>query len=435
MIKERTVFSIIIILLSACICFLIWYYQFQKTKQEVAVSNHAVLPKVETVTVRAEPITLSQKFIGTVVPIQSVEIRPYISGFIDKVLVTGGQHVRAGEILFIIQQRQYLAQKEVATANVESARAALNNAQIYLRRIERTPSKAISQTELDDAKTNFLSAQAKLKAAESQLTVAQVNYDYTLIQSPIDGVVGNVSITKGNYVSPAGDALIEIIQQSPIRVVFTMSNREYLEMRGQAGALLDGWHIYLGLPNGQRYEYEGSFQYTSNQVTADTSGIAVYADFPNPKGLLMANAYVNVYVEKMMPKAFAIDKNLVHLTDKGAFVYALENGKVVRLAVDLGMSIGNRYYIKSGLTRETVLILGNLPSSLIGQSVQSVPASQNTPVARHTLSVSDKQSERGMSLAKNDDAVRNVKFQSGQRDNLFKKHFIGENGQPERLNG
>ena len=378
MIKERTFFGIIVILLLLCICFLVWHYQFQKTKQEIPVSDYTALLSVKTVTVRAEPITLSQKFIGTVMPIQSVEIRPYISGFIDKVLVTGGQNVRAGEILFIIQQRQYLAQKEVALANVESARAALNNAQVYLKRIERTPSKAISQTELDDAKTNFLSAQAKLKAAESQLTVAQVNYDYTLVQSPIDGVVGNVSITKGNYVSPAGEALIEIIQQSPIRVVFTMSNREYLETRGQDGTLFDGWRIYLGLPNGQRYEYEGAFQYTSNQVAPDTSGIAVYADFPNPKGLLMANAYVNVYVEKVIPKAFAIDKNLVHLTDKGAFVYALENGKVVRLAVDLGMSIGNRYYVKSGLTEDMALILGNLPSSLIGQSVQSEPVSQTT---------------------------------------------------------
>ena len=386
MIKERTFFGIIVILLLSCICFLVWHYQFQKTKQEIPVSDYTALPSVKTVTVRAEPITLSQKFIGTVMPIQSVEIRPYISGFIDKVLVTGGQNVRAGEILFIIQQRQYLAQKEVALANVESARAALNNAQVYLKRIERTPSKAISQTELDDAKTNFLSAQAKLKAAESQLTVAQVNYDYTLVQSPIDGVVGNVGVTKGNYVSPAGDALIEIIQQSPIRVVFTMSNREYLETCGQDGTLFDGWRIYLGLPNGQRYEYEGAFQYTSNQVAPDTSGIAVYADFPNPKGLLMANAYVNVYVEKVISKAFAIDKNLVHLTDKGAFVYTLENGKVMRLSVDLGMSIGNRYYVKSGLTEDMALILGNLPSSLIGQSVQSEPVSQ-TPSSEQEDSV------------------------------------------------
>lgn len=369
MTKERSIFGAIIILLLVCIGILVWYKETDKVKRAVVSNTHLNAPTVDTVVIRPDTVVLKQKYIGTVIPIHSVDILPYISGFIDQVLVRGGQYVKAGETLFIIQQRQYLAQKEVAKANVESARAALNNAQVYLNRIERTQSKAISQTELDNAKTSFLSAQAKLKAAESQLTVAEVNYDYTLIQSPIDGIVGNVPITKGNYVSPAGQPLVQVIQQSPIRVVFTMSNRDYLEMVNEDGKLFEGWTFRVRLPNGQMYAETGHFQYIDNQVASDTSGISVYVDFSNPDGRLMANSYVDVFVEKTVPNALMVDKNLVHLTDKGAFVYAIENGKVSRVPVVLGMSIGNQYYIESGLKSNAELILGNVPATLVGQPV------------------------------------------------------------------
>ena len=369
MTKERSIFGTIIILLLVCIGILLWYKEFDKTGAVNLSTARTNIPTVDTVLIRPETVTLKQKYIGTVIPIHSVDVLPYISGFIDQVLIKGGQTVKTGQTLFVIQQRQYLAQKEVAKANVESARASLNNAQVYLNRIERTQSKAISQTELDNAKTSFLAAQAKLKAAESQLTVAEVNYDYTVIQSPIDGIVGNVPITKGNYVSPAGQALVQIIQQSPIRVVFTMSNRDYLDMAQEKGDLFAGWIFKLRLSDGRLYPESGVFQYIDNQVASNTSGISVYVDFPNPDGKLMANAYVDVLVEKTVTNALTVDKNLVHLTDKGAFVYAIENGKVARLPVVLGMSVGHQYYVERGLNENAELILGNVPASLIGQPV------------------------------------------------------------------
>lgn len=369
--NERWIWGGIVLLLFGCIIGLVWYHE---SKSETKLVTSQKIPEkvltVDTVTVQPHTVTLKQKYIGTVVPVQSVAVLPYISGFIDQVLVQGGQHVKAGETLFVIQQRQYSAQKEVAAANVQSAQAALNNAHIYLDRIERTKSKAISQTELDNARTSFLSAQADLKAAQSRLTVAEVNYDYTVIRSPIEGIVGNVPITKGNYVSPNGEALVRIIQQSPIRVVFTMSNRDYLEIVDKGNHLFQSWVFRLRLATGELYAQPGVFQYVDNQITGSTSSISVYVDFPNPNGKLIANAYVDVLLEKTAPNTITLDQNLVHLTDKEAFVYLLENGKITQRSVLLGMSLNHQYVIESGLRQGDEVIIGTIPADLIGKKAE-----------------------------------------------------------------
>lgn len=93
----------------------------------------------------------------------------------------------------------------------------------------------MSKTEVDNAKASYLSAEAQLAAAKADYELAKVNYDYTVIQAPISGIVGNVSLTKGDYVSPSGQPLLSIIQYNPIRVVFSITDKDYLEEIGKGG--------------------------------------------------------------------------------------------------------------------------------------------------------------------------------------------------------
>ena len=375
MTKERVIFILIILILLIFIGFLA-YRQFYDQKEITSSVARDNIPAYAGTAVQEENITLTQTFIGTVAPVHTVDVLPFISGFIDQVFVKGGESVQTGDELFILQQRQYSAQKEAAAANVQSAEATLKNAEIYLNRIKKTKSEAVSQTELDNAQTSYLSAEAQLKAEKANLAIAEVNYDYTVIKAPIDGIVGNVAITKGNYVTPSGQPLARIIQQTPMRVQFSMSNKEYLQTKTADKPLFESWIIKIKTADGQIYPQTGTFQYIDNMVAGQTSGITVYVDFPNPNGVLMANAYVEVLLEKKI-KGILLNKNQVHLTENGAYVTVIRNNKIERQNVALGRSVGQNYVIEKGLNVGDFVLKGTISDSLLNTPAKQMINNQN----------------------------------------------------------
>lgn len=375
MTKERVIFILIILILLIFIGFLT-YRQFYTQKEITSPVARDNIPAYAGTAVQEENITLTQTFIGTVAPVHTVDVLPFISGFIDQVFVKGGESVQTGDELFMLQQRQYSAQKEAAAANVQSAEATLKNAEIYLNRIKKTKSEAVSQTELDNAQTSYLSAEAQLKAEKANLAIAEVNYDYTVIKAPIDGIVGNVAITKGNYVTPSGQPLARIIQQTPMRVQFSMSNKEYLQTKTADKPLFEGWIIKIKTADGQIYPQTGTFQYIDNMVAGQTSGITVYVDFPNPNGVLMANAYVEVLLEKKIT-GILLNKNQVHLTENGAYVNVIRNNKIERQNVALGGSVGQNYVIEKGLNVGDFVLKGTISDSLLNTPAKPMINNQN----------------------------------------------------------
>lgn len=142
-------------------------------------------------------VSLTQSYIGYVTPIHSVDIVPYINGFLEDIMVDGGQRVERGDNLILIRQNEYKASLEAAEASVLQADATLNNAAVYYRRVKQAGTKVISKTELDNAKASYLSAKAALAQAKANRDLAKVNFDYTIIQAPISGIVGNVDLTRG----------------------------------------------------------------------------------------------------------------------------------------------------------------------------------------------------------------------------------------------
>ena len=112
--------------------------------------------------------------------------------------------------------------------------------------------------------------------------LADVNYSYTIIKAPISGLVGNFTLSTGDYVAPNSGALLSIVQTDPIRVVFSLTDTEYLNMK-DGGSLFKDSVIKLRLPNGRQYEYAGEFKYTNNELNKSTNSLAVYAYFKNQK--------------------------------------------------------------------------------------------------------------------------------------------------------
>ena len=242
----------------------------------------------------------------------------------------------------------------------------MENERLYLERIKRTSSKAISQTELDNAQTNYLSAKADLKSAEANLKLANVNYEYTTIKASIDGIVGNISATPGEYVSPQGNSLAYVLQYNPIRVAFTIPEKDFLKMQSDINFFKKG-KMKLMLADQVIFEQDGNIRFSDNKVNESASSITLYADFDNPNRTLLPNAYVLVLFEQRIPNALTVNKNWVSMEENGNFIYLLENGIIVKKAIELGQSVQNQFYIPNGLKAGDQVITEQVSSVEIGK--------------------------------------------------------------------
>lgn len=359
--------KLLIILLIAAVLLV---YQFA-VSQPADGREEAALPVFNVVPLQPENVAIQSSYVGYVTPVHSVEVMPYITGYLDKILVRGGDEVKAGQTLIIIRQAEYKARLDAAKAAVLQAQAEYNNADLYYRRVKKAGGQAISKTELDNAKARFLSAQAALAQAKANRDLAQVNYDYTEIKAPIDGVVGNVNLTKGEYVSPASKPLLNIIQTNPIRVVFSITDKDYLnEISKGASSLFSGDKIKLRLANGEVSKKEGAFQFTDNAVDRKTNSIAVFADFENEDRALVANAYVDVLIAKTYENGVLIPQNLVTLGSNANYVYVVNNSELKRIPVEIVNTVGGSYLVKNVFEPKSWLVTDKVSNYRDGQKVK-----------------------------------------------------------------
>lgn len=359
--------KLLIILLIAAVLLV---YQFA-VSQPADGREEAALPVFNVVPLQPENVAIQSSYVGYVTPVHSVEVMPYITGYLDKILVRGGDEVKAGQTLIIIRQAEYKARLDAAKAAVLQAQAEYNNADLYYGRVKKAGGQAISKTELDNAKARFLSAQAALAQAKANRDLAQVNYDYTEIKAPIDGVVGNVNLTKGEYVSPASKPLLNIIQTNPIRVVFSITDKDYLnEISKGASSLFSGDKIKLRLANGEVSKKEGAFQFTDNAVDRKTNSIAVFADFENEDRALVANAYVDVLIAKTYENGVLIPQNLVTLGSNANYVYVVNNSELKRIPVEIVNTVGGSYLVKNVFEPKSWLVTDKVGNYRDGQKVK-----------------------------------------------------------------
>ena len=371
--KERILLWLVILVLGGLLAVMIWDNHRRPHVMPVLKGTDTALI-VPTRTLRPENVTLTQTYLGTVQAIHSVPVQSYLSGFIDKIQVKGGQSVKSGDLMFVLQQGTYQAARDQALAQAAQAEANLANAAAYLKRIRNTASKAVSKTELDNATASFLSAEANVKAAKAAVKTADVNYGYTEIKAPINGIIGDVNVTVGDYVSPAAQPLVTIVQYNPIRVVFSIPYKEYTSL---IGSVFNGWQMRLRLSDGHMYSETGEIRFTDNQVNAKTASVRLYADFKNADKILLPNAFVTVLMTKTV-RGILVNKGWVHLTPAGDFIYILKDGRIEKQSVRLGPAVDDSFVITQNLPDNYVVITGQVQASQIGRRAVSSSSRTDT---------------------------------------------------------
>ena len=380
--KSFAAYYAVLFLLIALVIFLGFEIISLKKHSEDSKASLPQQPKAAFINVSAlkpQAVTLSKKYIGYVTPVHSVSVRPFISGFVEQIFVKSGQFVREGQLLMILKQDEYKAQTDLARAGVMQAEAALENATTYYQRIQAAGNKAVAQADRDKAQAEFLSAKAALAQAQAQLAAAKVNYDYTIIRAPIAGLIGTVEPTKGDYVSPAGTPLMTIIQTSPIQVVFSITDKDYILNVSANGLtnLLAGEKIKLQLADGQIYPDEGIYQYADNTLDKPTNSVAVYVNFNNKDNLLLSNSYVTVYLEKELKNVVPIAQNQVDLTPQGSFVTLANKEGIKRQKIEIIDTLKSDYIVKNTFDPQDYLVNGKAPELKKGQPFRLNIVSEN----------------------------------------------------------
>ncbi len=359
-----------LILLLIIGAFLLGYFTFyfhnkssmEKPMHPVPVSNSLVL---NTEPIQPQNIEFTHEYIGRVIPIHETYVQPYINGYIDKILVSGGDYVKKGDILLILEQSEYKAQLDAAYASIIKAQANLNNAQLYFERTQKAKS-SVSQAEADKAKADFLSAKANLEEAQANFDLAKVNFKYTFLTSPINGIAGDIALTVGNYVSPSSGPLFSIVQISPIRVRFSITDKEYLQKVAK-GNLFKKEEIMLKLSNGHIFPNKGTFKYTDNSIDKSSNSINIYVDFENVGKTLLPNTYVTVLVKEVFNDALKISKEFIYLNAEGAYVYIIKNGKIAKENLTILADDDTFFIVQNTLNTSDQLITQTIKPNDLGK--------------------------------------------------------------------
>ncbi len=341
-------------------------------------------PSVVVAPVMQQNIAPSFSNIGHVVAIQSVKIVARVTAFIDKVEFRQGSDVKEGQVLFALQPAQYQAALQTAQANVASAQAALQNAELQYTRGSRLNATGFeAQSSLDSATATRNEDEANVLAAQASLANAQLNLSYCTITAPIAGRIGAVALTRGNLVGTTTGTLATINQLDPIRVEFAVSADSPI-LAAARGSAETTFAVSLDLPNGTPYPIKGRIAFLDNQVDSATGTVNVYADFPNPNGVLLPGAYVEVDTAPATPQeALLVPVAAVQNDQAGSFVLVVGNdNKVAQVSVTLGDQIDENFVVKSGLQAGERVVVDGIQKVKVGEVVAPALAPATPAVAQ-----------------------------------------------------
>ena len=340
-----------------------------QAKQEAA----APPPAAVTITdVAFKDLRQWDDFTGRLEAVDTVDIRPRVSGYIDGARFEEGARVRKGQVLFQIDPRPYQAEANRAAAEVDRAQAQLNLAVVNRERGRRLiEQNALAQSEFDRLSAEEKAAQANLGAANAAYQTAKLNLEWTRVVSPIDGRVSKAVITRGNLVTPS-NLLTTVVSDTPIYATFNADEQTFLKYasaeRGKGGP------VYLGLMTEDGYPHVGKLQFIDNAMDARSGTINGRAIFDNADGRFTPGLFARIRMVSDTSQTVALAPDRAVATDLGKryVVVVSANNKAEYRPVEIGPLAGNLRIIRSGLKPGDRVIVGGLQKVKPGDTVAPV---------------------------------------------------------------
>ncbi len=356
-------------------------------------------PQVSVAEVLERQVSDWDEFTGRIEAIESVEIRPRVSGYIERVAFAEGSTVQKGDLLFVIDPRPYRADLDKAQAELVRAEASAELARNEVARGDRLLSaRAISQEEYDQRVNAGRESDADVRAARAAVETARLNLGYTRVTSPIDGRVSKAEVTLGNLVS-AGTAnatlLTSVVSIDPIYVAFEGDEQVYLKYAqlgrlGNPRGVNEGRNaVHVALANESDFPHEGELVFIDNQLNPATGTIRARALLDNHDGRFTPGLFARVrLVGSESHPAVVIDDRAVGTDQNQKFVYVVGPNNVVDYrAVKLGRVFDGLRIVEEGLTPGERIVVNGLqrvrPGATIAPELVSMDRSETpTRVAK-----------------------------------------------------
>ncbi len=342
---------------------------------EVAPAEPPVLPVSHPV---RRQVTNYLDFTGRTDPVNAVDIRPRVTGYLVKVAFKEGSEVKKDALLFEIDPRPYQAQLDQAESLVKLYRAQKDLAETTYTRnrsINARAAGAVSQQELDQNRAQVAEAEARITAYQSMAKVYRLNLDFCRVTSPIDGMIGRYYLTVGNLVNQDQTLLTTIVSLDPMYVYFDMDEPTVLRIRKaiHAGTIEPSPQgqipVLMGLPGEEGFPHHGTINFVNNQVNPATGSIAVRGVFANPRPargprLLSPGMFVRVRLPVGQPHSALLVIDRAIGSDQGLkFVYVIDaDNKVEYRRVTTGaLQEDGLRVITEGLEANDRVLVGGLP--------------------------------------------------------------------------
>ena len=336
------------------------------------------------VTIGSQNAQLQTTYPATIKGVQDVQIRPKVSGFITKVCVQEGQAVKAGQLLFVIDNTTYQAAVRQAQASVNSAKSQLNTAKLTYENSQKLfKSNVIGSYELQSSQNSYETAMAAVAQAKAALASAQETLGFCYVKSPANGVVGSLPYKVGALVSAGSvDALTTVSDVATVEVYFSVTEKDILDLTKTAGSTHAAISAYppvkLLLSDGTTYKHPGKVTKVSGVIDAATGSVSMIARFPNPERLLKSGGSGTIVVPRDNSNAIVIPQTVTTEVQNKIFVYTVGKGNKVKyteITVD-PQNDGNHYVVTGGLHVGDRIVTKGITSLTDGMEIKPITEAQ-----------------------------------------------------------
>ncbi|UXI68565.1 efflux RND transporter periplasmic adaptor subunit [Tahibacter amnicola] len=328
-------------------------------------------PAVNVAGVVEKSITLWDEFTGRIEAVDKVEVRPRVTGYLEKIQFEEGREVKKGDVLFIIDDREYRAAFARAQADVERAQSRVTLAQRQLERARQlAAAKLGAAIDVDTREDELAQARADVKAMQAAADQARLNLDFTRVTAPIDGRVGKAQVTPGNLVTsgmPTATLLTTVVSLDPVYVSFEGDEQTYLRYQGLArsGERQSSREVRnpvrMGLADEDGFPHEGVMNFVDNELDANTGTIRARAVFDNKERLFTPGLFARIKLLGSGTQKATLIHDRAILTDQDRkFVWVLgPENKALRRDIKIGPQVDGLRVVTDGLTaNDSVIVNG-----------------------------------------------------------------------------
>lgn len=348
-------------------------------------------PKVDLALPLKQTVTRYLMATGSTAAVNSTTLVARVQGFIQAIKYNDGDSVKAGTVLFVIEQRPYQLALEQAEAGQSSAAADTKKTEAdYKRQVDLAAKNISSQSTLDQATAAKDAAVAKQKQSQVDIEQAKLNLSYTEVKAPFDGIVTSREVSMGQLVG-VGSAtpLATIVQWEPIYVNFAVSEKDVqsiragIKARGITPEELKKIPVEVGLQSETGYPHRGTLDYAAPSITAATGTLMVRGVLPNTDRALLPGYFVRVRVPRAaQPDMLLVPDRVIGSDQSGRYVLVANKDDVIeQRKVELGQQVGELRVIEKGLAPDDRVVISGLMGVVPGEKIEPVLKTVTGPAA------------------------------------------------------